>query len=190
MVMTRLEPFPLVAAKLRLRPFQEGDIAAFTAYRADPEVARYQSWESFSREDGLRFWERQRERAFAVPDTWFQVAIADLETDALLGDLALHFLTDPRQVELGFTLAPAQQGRGIAREAIRRMLDWLLTEGEVHRVHAVTDALNEPAHRLLRGLGFRQEAHHIENIFFKGAWGDELVFALLAREWAAWRTQG
>jgi RimJ/RimL family protein N-acetyltransferase len=177
-------PFPLATARLRLRPFQESDIAAFTAYRADAAVARYQSWEDFSLEDGRRFWQSQRGRVFGVPGTWFQVAIAELETDALLGDLALHFLEDPRQVELGFTLAAAQQGRGIAREAVTRMLDWLLAKGEVHRVHAVTDALNEPAHRLLRGLGFRQEAHHIENTFFKGAWGDELVFALLAREWA------
>ena len=31
-------------------------------------------------------------------------------------------------------------------------------------------------------FGFRQEARFIENIFFKGAWGSECLFALLQRE--------
>jgi RimJ/RimL family protein N-acetyltransferase len=31
----------------------------------------------------------------------------------------------------------------------------------------------------------RQEAHLIENEFVKGEWTDELIFALLDREWAA-----
>ena len=49
----------------------------------------------------------------------------------------------------------------------------------------VTDALNAPAAALLSRVGFRREAHHLENVWFKGAWGSELVFAVLEREWAA-----
>jgi RimJ/RimL family protein N-acetyltransferase len=52
-----------------------------------------------------------------------------------------------------------------------------------HRVAAITDAENSPAAALFRGLGFRQEAHLVENLWFKGRWGSELVFALLRREW-------
>ena len=35
---------------------------------------------------------------------------------------------------------------------------------------------------LLTRVGMRQEAHLIENVFFKGEWGSELLFATLARE--------
>jgi hypothetical protein len=28
----------------------------------------------------------------------------------------------------------------------------------------------------------RQEAHFVDNVFFKGAWGSELLFAKLTRE--------
>lgn len=176
-------PFPLVSDRLRLRCFCEADIATFTAYRADPEVARHQSWENFTADDGARFWASQRNQAFGKLDSWYQVALADREGDELVGDLALHFLPDPRLLELGFTLARAHQGRGLAREAISRMLDWLMSAGAIHRVHCITDAANLPAQRCLLGLGFRREAHNIENVFFKGAWGDEMTFALLAREW-------
>jgi RimJ/RimL family protein N-acetyltransferase len=37
----------------------------------------------------------------------------------------------------------------------------------------------------MRRLGMRQEAHLRENEMFKGAWSDELVFAVLDREWSA-----
>jgi aminoglycoside 6'-N-acetyltransferase len=31
----------------------------------------------------------------------------------------------------------------------------------------------------------RQEAHLVENEWFKGEWGSELVYAILDREWRA-----
>jgi RimJ/RimL family protein N-acetyltransferase len=54
-----------------------------------------------------------------------------------------------------------------------------------HRASAVIDADNQPAAALFRRLGFRREGHFIENVWFKGAWGSEDVFALLSREWRA-----
>ena len=29
----------------------------------------------------------------------------------------------------------------------------------------------------------RREGHFIQNVWFKGAWGDEYLYALLEREW-------
>ena len=30
----------------------------------------------------------------------------------------------------------------------------------------------------------RREAHFIQNVWYKGAWGDEFLFAVLRSEWA------
>jgi len=57
-----------------------------------------------------------------------------------------------------------------------------------HRASAVTDAENRAAAALFRRLGFRQEAHFVEHVWFKGAWGSEYLFALLGREWQARQT--
>lgn len=56
--------------------------------------------------------------------------------------------------------------------------------GGLHRVIGVTDAKNGAAAAVLERLGMRREAHFVENVFFKGAWGDEYQYALLGREWA------
>ena len=101
----------------------------------------------------------------------------------MVGDCGLHFLDD-RQVELGITLDPAHQGKGYAAEALRAVLDHLFGTLGKHRVVATTDAENAAAAALFARLGFRREAHHVKNVWFKGRWGDEFVFAMLAEEWA------
>lgn len=54
---------------------------------------------------------------------------------------------------------------------------------DLHRITATTDVLNTPSYTLLERLGFRREGHYLENVWFKGAWGDEYLYAMLQREW-------
>ncbi|QKJ86820.1 GNAT family N-acetyltransferase [Paramixta manurensis] len=128
--------------------------------------------------------EQQAGLAVNQPGSWYQLVIVSNATECVIGDLALHFCEDDqRQVELGINLAPEQQGKGLAAEAISCVLKYLFDELNKHRVIAVTDAENSAAARLLRHSGFRQEGHFIENVWFKGRYGSEYLFALLAREW-------
>jgi RimJ/RimL family protein N-acetyltransferase len=167
---------PLLTPRCRLRDFREDDLPAFAAYRSDPAIARYQSWTPpYDLERARAFLESLRATPWNTPGTWYQIAIADAASDALLGDCAVHFLDDGMQVELGFTLSPAQHGRGLMREAVTALLDHLFGELAKHRAVAITDALNDGAVRLLTGLGFRREGHFLKNVFFKGAWGDEML---------------
>ncbi len=180
-----MTPFaPLIGLRCKVRGFAERDLPEFARYRAVPEVARYQSWDSYTLEDAKRLHAGQLDVPFGKEGSWHQVAIAENRSDALLGDCALHFLEDGKQVEIGFTLAPEQQGRGLAQEAVRLLLDHVFGTMQKHRVIAVTDAENLSAQKLLMALGFRKEAHYIKNIFFKGKWGDECLFAMLSGEWA------
>lgn len=171
------------SSRFRLRPFTEADLPEFARYRALPDVARFQSWSSYSLTDARKLFDAMQSTPFGNPGSWHQIAIADKNTDRLLGDCALHFLEDQRQAEIGFTLAPEHQGQGLAGDALGLLLDYVFGDLGMHRVIAVTDAENLPARALLTRLGFRQEAHFVENIFFKGRWGDECLFACLASEW-------
>ena len=174
---------PIAGPRCRIRDFSEKDLAEFARYRALPEVARYQSWEHYTLEDAKALYAAQLTAPFGTEGSWHQLAITDKRDDSLLGDCALHFLEDGRQVEIGFTLAPEQQGKGLGREAVGLLVGRLFTTMNKHRVIAVTDAENRAAQRLLTALGFRKEAHYIQNIFIKGKWGDECLFACLSSEW-------
>ncbi|WP_345871984.1 GNAT family protein [Shewanella algae] len=171
---------PITSTNLTLRRLRASDLAAFSRYRQEPQVARYQSWDTFSFEQAKTLYEAIP-KAWALSGHWYQLAI-ELTDGTLAGDLALHFI-DEQQVELGFSLDPLWQRRGIAREAVFAVLDYLFRELGRHRVIAITDTENRPAWRLLEALGFRREGHFIDNIFFKGRWGCEYQYALLAKEW-------
>lgn len=173
---------PIETERLRLRAFRRQDLDAFTAYRADVEVARYQGWSDYTRADADAFFEAQQALTFGELDTWYQIAIAERATDELVGDCVLHFLAD-RQVEIGFTLAPGHQGQGLMSEAIRALLTFAFEDLDTHRVTATTDARNRSCVALLERLGFRREGDFRQNVFFKGEWGDEFLYAMLAEEW-------
>jgi RimJ/RimL family protein N-acetyltransferase len=174
---------PISGVRCRIRDFSDKDLTEFARYRALPEVACYQSWEHYTLEDAQRLYTAQLKVPFGTAGSWHQLAITDKRDDSLLGDCALHFLEDGKQVEIGFTLAPEQQGKGLAREAVGLLVGHLFGTMHKHRVVAVTDAENLVARKLLTTLGFRQEAHYIKNIFFKGKWGSECLYACLSSEW-------
>ncbi len=134
----------LPAERLVLRRFRPADLPAFVAYRSDPEVARYQSWSApFPMESAERMLAELAELHPDTPGEWFQFAVALHGSEELIGDCAAHVRPDdPRQVEIGFTFAPASQGRGYASEAVRRLLDYLFVERGKHRVTAGCDDRN------------------------------------------------
>jgi len=172
-------------SRLQLRPLKEADLAAFAAYRSDPEVARYQGWSApYSMEQAASFLEEMRRARPGTPGTWFQLAIERQAQPGIIGDCAFQVLAnDERQAQIGFTLARAFQKQGYAAEAVRGLLDFLFAEYSLHRITAVCDALNTASARLLERIGMRREGQYLENVWFKGAWGDEYSYAILEREW-------
>lgn len=176
----------LATPRLILRRFKANDRDVFRAYRNDPEIARYQSWESCSAEEAVEFIAAQQSLQPCVPGQWFQFAIELKETAALIGDCAFKINEDDaRQAEIGFTLAREYQQRGYGAEAVARVLDYGFAGLGLHRIIAVTDAENHASVALLERLGMRREAHYIQNIWFKGKWGDEFLYAILSNEWSA-----
>jgi RimJ/RimL family protein N-acetyltransferase len=173
--------------RLLLRPFRAADLPAFVAYRRVPEVARYQSWdETYSIADAERFLAAQQGIAFGEPGEWVQLAAVERSSAELCGDCAVRVVSDqPSTAELGVTLAPAHQGRGLAGEALGAVIGRLFGEHDIHRVYAETDDRNDGVHRLFERLGFRMEARLVEADWFKDEWTTVRVYALLRREWTA-----
>ncbi|PKN92663.1 MAG: GNAT family N-acetyltransferase [Chloroflexi bacterium HGW-Chloroflexi-6] len=174
----------LETPRLIIRPFRDSDLESFLAYRNDPDVARYQGWNvPYARESALEFIAEMKVRQF-IPGEWLQLALELRETGGTIGDVAIHCMkSDPRQAYLGYSLARALWGQGYASEAARAALDLLFSELNLHRVVAECDVENTASWKLLERLGFRREAHLVENIFFKGAYGSEYHYAILQREW-------
>lgn len=164
-----------------LRAFHADDAAALAAYRSDPDVARYQSWDApVSLQEAhllVASWAAGDPQA----PGWFQYAV---ERDGvLIGDVAVNLHDNLMQAEIGFTLASAHQGHGHATTAVRRVLEHLFTDRQLHRVSAECDARNTGSIHLLERLGFQREGHLRAHTWHKGEWTDDLLYGLLATDW-------
>lgn len=154
--------------RLVIRRFRADDATAFAAYRSDPDVARYQDWEEgYTLAQAEQFASEMASLHPGIPGEWFQFAAADPATDELLGDVGLGFsVSDIDRAEMGFTFAPAHQGKGYATEAVRCVIAYVFDRLAVGTVFAVADARNDASIALLGRIGMRYVS--TEGAQFKG----------------------
>jgi RimJ/RimL family protein N-acetyltransferase len=181
--------YPMTTERLTLRPLTTDDLDDVHAYMSRADVVRFLYWEVRSREEVRQVLEtRAGTRSLEAEGDRLVLAIERSADGRVLGEVNLVWHSAAhRQGEIGFVLHPDAQGHGYAREAATRLLDLAFDQLGLHRVCGHTDGRNDASAGLMRALGMRQEAHFVANEIFKGEWGDELVFAVLADEWRARR---
>ena len=177
--------YPVHTARLTLRPFVAADLDDVRAYDSRADVARYLYWEPPDLAQSREALERNILRVgLAQEGDGLVLAMALRETGRVVGQVALGYASrEHSQGEIGFVVNPEYHGRGLAGEAAGAMLRLAFTAYGLHRVFGRCDARNAASARLMQRLGMRQEAHLVESEFVKGAWTDELVYAMLRREW-------
>lgn len=175
--------------RLMLRPFRPADLDDLLAYRSRPDVVRYLDGDVVDRggaEDLLRR-RMVLDRLVSPGDSLVLAATLD---GRVVGDVSLEWTSaEHRQGEIGYAFHPAVHGRGLAGEAVTALLDLALGPVGLHRVSGRCDARNTASAAVMQRLGMRQEAHLVHNEWFKGAWGDALVFAVLDDEWRKLRSR-
>ena len=88
-----------------------------------------------------------------------------------------------RQVEIGYWLAEAHQGRGIITRACRALIDHAFLEWDMNRIEMRCAVGNLKSRAIPERLGFKLEGILRESIDINGTLHDFAVYALLAREW-------
>lgn len=173
----------LETEKLLIRPVKTYDAQGIYKYRADKETNKFQGWIPECENDVIEFINKTSEE-INTPQTWFQLVIIEKSSNKIVGDLGLHFYDDKnQQVEIGCTLAKSSQGKGYATEAVRIVISYLFSDFNKHRVVASIDPDNLPSIALFERLKFRKEAHFKESLFVNGKWLDDIIYAVLKKEW-------
>jgi RimJ/RimL family protein N-acetyltransferase len=178
-----LTNLPIATSRLVLRFLRDGDLGDFLAYRNDPDVARFQYWEGASPDEAMAFIRENAGSSLGKQGQWRQIGIASAADDRLIGDIGLFLRDDGCSAELGFTLARACQGRGLAREAMAGLIDVLFGQPGLERLEAVTDTRNDSAMALLARLGF--DIHSTADAMFKGIVCREHTYSLSREAWQA-----
>ncbi|MEP6632043.1 MAG: GNAT family N-acetyltransferase, partial [Lapillicoccus sp.] len=185
-----LFPPVLEGAGIRIRPFRDDDVAAFPESH-DPLTARFSS--VLPVRDAFPGWLLSRRTSEATGSA-VACAIADAETDELLGGLDLHRLDVPLfagTAVLGYWLLEGARGRGAVSRALELVIPWSfrpLTEGGLglHALSAGCSVHNGASARVLRRAGFALVGTSRESMRAEGSLTgpvhDELLFDLLATD--------
>jgi RimJ/RimL family protein N-acetyltransferase len=79
---------------------------------------------------------------------------------------------------IGYIIFPSHWRRGLGREAVGCMLEWLFSSRLCDRAIALADTRNQASIGLLTGLGFTAVALHPDADFFHGETSHEIEFSL------------
>ena len=150
----------LTTERLLIRSWKETDLAPFAAMNADPEVRRYfpslqttdesnasvRRYQTHEAEHGVTFW-----------------AVEHLGTGEFIGFVGLIVPGDDIPLpagclEIGWRLATAHWGKGLATEAAQACLDYAFNELKVPSIGAITTVNNLPSMRVMEKLGLTKRS--------------------------------
>lgn len=146
------EPVVLKTDRLTLVPLDTSRVAGLAEVYADPEVARYIGGDRLTvegtRDQVLLFEQIWRDRGYG------QSAVIETASGAMIGRAGLHYWPNWNEVELGYVVARAWQGRGLACEAAQAWVEWAFKHLPEDHLIAVIHPENAPSIALAQRLGF------------------------------------
>jgi RimJ/RimL family protein N-acetyltransferase len=173
-----------------IRKFRVEDAPAYANYRNDESTAEYQSWSlPYSHEKAEAYVNEFIAMDGLTEGKFYCYAIADPQTDELIGDIGFRSEWNGRSVELGYNLALSARGRGIATGAGRWLISRAFNELNVLRIEAALHPDNLASMMVLERLGFIYEGTARQSYWVDDVCTDDPRFGLLRQDWDAWNAR-
>jgi len=174
------EQFPTIETeRLRLRELADEDApAVFDMFRQE-QVTRYYDVETMTgvtAASALITFMRQRYGSRAG----IRWALEDRESRNFVGTIGFNSISQvAHKGHLGYELAPAAWGRGLATEAVRAVVRFGHEQVELNRIEAAVMLENHASVRVLEKAGFREEGVLRAFGYWKGCYHDLRMFSVL-----------
>jgi RimJ/RimL family protein N-acetyltransferase len=181
-------PAPVHTGRLVLRTMTDEDVEDIHSYQSRVDVCRYLPFEPRTRDEVAgKVAEYSKAITLKGDGDFWQLAVERADVRGrVIGDVYFTIKSAVDATgEIGWTLHPDHSGQGYMTEAAGAVLAIAFDDLGLHRVRAVLDPRNDASVALCTRLGMREEAYFVEDLWFKGAWGDTAIYAILDREWAA-----
>lgn len=141
---------PIETARVKLRRHEEKDRDAFVRLVTDPRFYEYLTVPEKQRSPtgAAEVFDTIR-ASYGTDEPVWGLTVADRETDDFLGTVALHPVPFGTALEIFYAIVPARWGEGLAKEAVRSLIDALPDKGFV----ALTHPQNEASKRVAMAAG-------------------------------------
>jgi RimJ/RimL family protein N-acetyltransferase len=172
---------PLSDGVICLEPLEERFIPEFDRLADDPDIVRFTRVPSSPAAGFASAWV---DRYVSGWDDGSRAGFAILSQEGeFLGMVAIVELDlAGRQGEIGYMVAPAARGRGVAGRALRLIAEWALGQLGLERVELRISSDNGPSLRVAERLGFVREGV-LRSLHLKDdVRSDVVLYSLLAGE--------
>ncbi len=164
-----------------LRPFKQADAESLARHANNAAIVRQLRDEfphPYTLKEARMFIEHTSQK---MHDIIFAV---DIDGEAC-GGIGITGMKDVYRfnAEIGYWLSEVHWGKGIMTDAVGRMVELAFLYYQWTRLFAGVFSSNSASMRVLEKNGFTREAIHREAVKKEGEYLDELVYALLKKDW-------
>jgi uncharacterized protein (TIGR02246 family) len=164
---------------IRLERLSVAHLEGMMALIGDPEVLRFTRVPSSASPDFAHTWLARYENG-RRDGTREGFAVVDAVEGRFLGvATAPRIEREARTVELGYVIAPAARGRGVATAALAKLTEWAFSELGARRVELLISVDNPASKRVARRCGYRLEGV-LRSVYLKqDIWSDTEIWSRL-----------
>lgn len=179
----------LTTDRLTLRRMMVADTADMYEYASRMDVTKYLTWYPHPDRDYTREYLQYLGNRYAAGMfyDWAVIYEPDCKMVGTCGFTAFHCASDC--AEVGYVLNPQYWGKGIATEALTRVLQFAFETLGLHRVEAKFIEENIRSRRVMEKVGMQFEGVMREAMLIKGNYVNVGVCSILASEWNARKSE-
>jgi ribosomal-protein-alanine N-acetyltransferase len=175
-------PFPtLHTERLTLRRITLADAPALFRLRSDAHVMKYVGRPLHTHVSESETMIQNLERML-LENAAINWVITLRPNDTMIGNIGFwQWQKEHYNAEIGYTLDPAYQGKGLMGEAMQAVLQYGKERMHLHTVLARVNPLNAASCKVLERAGFLQEGYQRENYYWNGVFEDTGLWGIVLR---------
>jgi|WetSurMetagenome_2_1015567.scaffolds.fasta_scaffold46743_5 [ribosomal protein S5]-alanine N-acetyltransferase len=172
-------PFPILKTeRLILRKLSLDDAEEIFVFRSDDEVNKYLDRpRTKDIDEAIAF--INKVNTSIANDILFYWGICLKDNPTLIGTICLWNLNEEEnKAEVGYELHPGFHGKGIAKEALSKIIKFGFDDMQLDKIEAYTHKENLASTRLLEKFGFARDPHEESKIDFTVDDPNTIVYSL------------
>ena len=169
--------------RLILRKMKPSDSRDMYEYSRLPEVTRYLLWEPHTNPSQTLDYLEYLQTRYRVGD-FYDWAVVEKSRGKMIGTCGFTSLDfSNNAAEVGYVLNPAFWGKGLAPEALMRVMRFGFMELNVHRIEAKYMVENTRSRRVMEKCGMTFEGVRRSSMYVKGSYRDIGICSILSDEY-------
>ena len=180
----KFDPFPEIKTeRLLLRRLITEDIEEIYKMRSDKKVMKFIGKNPITTmQQAIDFYNLVNDSLENNTGITWTIALID-SPKKMIGTIGLwRVIKEHFRAEIGYMLIPDYWKKGLAKEAVFKVIDYGFDQMNLHSIEAHIHPENSASARLLESTGFIREAYFKEDFFFNGVFEDTAIYSLLNKK--------